>query len=114
MRNLVFGLALVVAIGLATIPAVGHAAYAEVTAAAPSVSIPYVEDVNPAGGGYVATVTCSGSAKAEIRVTCRGKRVEARKLAPRTWAVRMRADREYRLSVRADGSAWKSIGYRIY
>ena len=80
----------------------------------PSVSLPYVEDVNPSGSGYIATVTCCGAKGAQLKVTSKGKRVKVRKHAPRVWTVKMRKAQTYKLSVRAKGGSWKSIAYRIY
>lgn len=110
MRKLAtMGVALVIAAALVA----PMQAEAKLTTAEPSVSLPYVEDVNPYGGGYVATVSCAGRGSAILKVTCKGKPVKVRKVAKRTWTVKMKQGRCYKLSVRS-GSACKSIGYRIY
>lgn len=80
----------------------------------PSVSLPYVEDVNPAKGGYDALVSVCGKGKAELKVTCKGKRVKARKLDAHTWHVRIKRGKTYKISARAKGGKWKSIAYRVY
>lgn len=107
-------MAMAIAVAASLTAFAGTAEAKEVTVATPSVSLPYVDDVNPWGGGYIATVTCAGSAKAELKVTLNGKRVKVRKHAPRVWTVKLKKSRTYKLSVRIKGCAWKSIGYRIY
>ena len=85
---------------------------------APSVSLPYVEDVNPSGkAAYVAVVSCAGKAKrVELRVTDlkAKKRVKVHRISGKRFEVKIRKGRSYKLSVRAKGGAWKSIGYRVY
>lgn len=104
-----------VAIAIALVLAFGFTGTAEakVTADRPSVSLPYVEDVNPQGSGYVATVSCAGS-PSDIRVTCKGKRVKVHRESKRVWTVKLKKNAYYKLSVRAAGGKWKSIGYRVY
>ena len=84
------------------------------TAGAPECSLPYVEDVNPTSGGYIATVSAAGSSRLQCRVTSGGKAVKVRKVAPRTWTAKLKEGRTYKVSVRAAGGSWRSIGYRIY
>lgn len=81
-------------------------------AAEVGVSLPYVEDVNPSGGGYVATVSCAGPAKAKLRVTLKGRSVKVRKVGTRLWLVKIKRGKLYKLSVRADGQR-RVIGYKV-
>ena len=88
-----------------------------IKASAPSVSLPYVEDVNPSKGAFVAVVSCAGKAKrAELRVTDvrAKKRVKVHRVSAKRWTVKLAKGRSYKLSVRAKGGAWRSIGYRVY
>ena len=92
-------------------------AEAKVTAASvPNVSLPYVTDVNPVGGNmYEAQVECAGSAKAfELRATCKGRSAKVHRIGKHAWSVKIRRGEAYKLSVRAKGGKWKSIGYRVY
>lgn len=81
---------------------------------APSTSLPYVDDVNPSGSGYVLTVTCAGSPSAKLKASVGGKSLKAKKVRARVWTVEVPKGKEVRLSVRAGNGAWKSIGYRVY
>ena len=87
-------------------------------ASAPSVSLPYIEDVNPSGkSAYVAVVSCAGKAKrVELKVVDvrAKKRVKVHRISGKRFEVKIRKGRSYKLSVRAKGGAWKSTGYRVY
>jgi len=109
-KLVVLVIAFVVGIAIA-MPSTANAA--ELTTSV-GVSLPYVEDVNEFGSGYVATVTCAGSSKAVLKVTQSGKRIKVRKHAPRVWTVKLKRAKTYKLSVKVKGGAWKSIAYRIY
>jgi len=92
-------------------------AEAKVAAAGmPNASLPYVTDVNPSARNlYVATVECAGSGKSfEFQAVCKGKRAKVKRIGKRAWSVKIRRGELYKLSVRAKGGKWKSIGYRVY
>ena len=80
----------------------------------PSTSLPYVDDVNPSGSGYVLTVTCAGSPSAKLKASVGGKSLKVTKVRARVWTVEIPKGKEVRLSVRAGSGKWKSIGYRVY
>ena len=80
----------------------------------PSVSLPYVDDANPSGSGYVLTVTCAGSPSAKLKASVGGKSLKVTKVRARVWTVEIPKGKEVRLSVRAGSGKWKSIGYRVY
>lgn len=87
---------------------------AGVTSAAPSCSLPYVEDVQQSGKGYVALVSCAGSGSHfDIKVKCGSKKVKAERIDERTWSFKLKAGKTYKVSVRADGGSWKTIKYGI-
>ena len=90
---------------------------AKVAAASmPRTSLPYVTDVSPSGRNlYDALVECAGKGKSfELRAVCKGKRAKVSRVGKRAWSVRIRRGELYKLSVRAKGGAWHSIGYRVY
>lgn len=104
--------AILIALNVAVVPS---AEAATLSAATEKVSLPYVTDVNPTKHGYVATVECaSGASKLELKVTQDGKAVKVHRYGKRLWTVPMKAKKYYKLSVRAKGGKWKSIGYRVY
>lgn len=117
-KALMIAAVLMVALFVAAMPA-SEAEAAPLSAAgmstnAPDVSLPYVEDVNPCGGKkYVAVVTCASNGKAELKVTCGGKKVKVERLDERTWTVTLKKGKTYKMSVKANGSAWKSIKYGV-
>jgi len=110
---------IVAAVALATsIGCAGTANAAELTATANFTSLPYVEDVNPvSSNAYDAVVVCyGGHGTFQLRaVDAKAKKAtRAKRIGQGQWLVRMKKGREYKLSVRVKGTAWKSIGYRIY
>jgi hypothetical protein len=108
-------IAVVIAAAIAASLAGAPSAHALQAGSVEQVSLPYVDDVNEYGAGrYVLTVTCCGSPKAELRATVKGKRVKVVKRRPRVWTVVVRRGAACKLSVRARGGKWKSIGYRVY
>ena len=80
-----------------------------------SVSLPYVDDVNPAGRDYVATVTACGRGKIALKVTQGKKRVKVRRVSARVWLVGMKRGHHYKIAAKpAAGGEWRAIGYTIY
>ena len=85
----------------------------------PRCSLPYVDDVNEWGKGHVIlTVYCCGNAKSyDLKVTDpKGRKAKPirSKRHRNVWTVVIRKGKEYKLSVRAKGGKWKSVGYRVY
>jgi hypothetical protein len=80
----------------------------------PRCSLPYVMDVNPNGNGYDVLVSCSGNAKKfSMKAKCGKRTLKAERIGKRSWVVKMKRGKTYRLSVRGDGGKWRSIEYRI-
>lgn len=104
---------LLLVVALSAVPSGTAEAKALSAGSVPSVSLPYVDDVNPSGSGYVLTVTCAGSAKTVLKASVGGKSLKVAKVRARVWTVEVPRNKEVKLSVRANGK-WKSIGYRVY
>lgn len=83
----------------------------------PSTSLPYVDDANERiDNRHNVTIACAGFGRAyKLKVvdTKTRKRVKARHVKKRVWLTVLKNKRLYKISVRADGSKWKSIYYRI-
>lgn len=95
-------------------PCTAGAASLAAASVAPSVSLPYVDDVNEWGAGRcVLTVVASGS-PAKLKATSGGKALKVRKHHRNVWTVVVKRRAGVKLSVRAGGGKWKSIGYRVY
>lgn len=77
-------------------------------------SLPYVDDVNEWGASsYILTVYAAGNPSA-CKATSKGKALKVKRHGKRVWTVVVKRRAYVRLSVRAKGGAWKSIGYRVY
>ena len=111
--------AAIIAAMLAMLVCMACAPRAEALNAVPAkqetVSLPYVDDVNPCKGGYTVTVTCAGNAKSyAMKVTDeRGKSAKVTKHAKRVWTVTMKRGHVYKIAVKGACTSWKSIRYGI-
>ncbi len=113
---IIAAIAIAIAVNLTGAPSAEAAplSAAGITSAAPSCSLPYVEDVQPSGKGYVALVSCAGSGSHfDIKVKCGSKKVKAERIDERTWSFKLKAGKTYKVSVRADNGSWKTIKYGI-
>ena len=95
------------------VPSASALQAASVAPKAPSVSLPYVDDVNEWGSGqYILTVTARG-AKAKLKATSRGKALKVKRHDRNVWTVIVKKRAYVRLTVSANGER-KTIGYRVY
>lgn len=83
-------------------------------ASVPSASLPYVDDVNEWGASRcILTVVASGD-RAVLKATSGGKALKVKRHERNVWTVVVKKRAYVKLSVRAEGGKWKSIGYRVY
>lgn len=82
-------------------------------ASVPSVSLPYVDDVNEWGSGHILTVVAAGEPSA-LKATVKGKALKVTRHKRNVWTVVVKRKAYVKLSVRAKGGKWKAIGFRVY
>ena len=113
--------AVLVALFIAVIPAnEAHAAPLSANAGmstdAPAYSLPFVEDAQQVDSkNYEVLVTCAGSADPVLTVTDMksGKTVKYTKLDARTWTVKLKKGRTYKISLKVKGQKAKAIKYGV-
>jgi len=95
------------------VPSASALQAASVAPKAPSVSLPYVDDVNEWGSGrYILTVLASGTS-AKLKATSKGKALKVKRHKRNVWTVVVKKRAYVKLTVSANGER-KSIGFRVY
>lgn len=114
MTSMAVAAVLAASVAVPSTAAAAELAAASVPSQVPAATLPYVDDVNDWGASrYILTVVAGGKPSA-LKSTSGKKALKVTKHRRGVWTVVVKRGAYVKLSVRAKGGKWKSIGYRAY